>query len=56
MLERITESVNVDAMQFGSMPGRRTTVVLIAVRMQEEYRDEQKKSCRCFLDIENAFD
>ena len=41
---RIRESVNIDSMQFGFMPGRRTTDALFVVRrMQEEYRDKKKK-------------
>ena len=44
-------------MQFGSMPGRKTTDVLFVVqKMQEEYRDKKKKLYICFVDIEKAFD
>ena len=44
-------------MQFGFMPGRRTTDALFVVRRkQEEYRDNKKKLYMCFVDIEKAFD
>ena len=44
-------------MQFGFMPGRRTTDALFLVRrMQEEYRDKKKKLYMCFVDIKKAFD
>ena len=44
---RISELVNIDSMQFGFMPERRTKDTLFAVRrMQEEYWD-RKKSCTC---------
>ena len=44
-------------MQFGLMPGRGTTDTLFVVRrMQEEYRDKEKKLYMCFVDIEKAFD
>ena len=46
---RIQESVNIDSMQFGFMPGRRMTDTLFVVRrMQKEYSDK-KKSCTCVL-------
>ena len=67
---RIQELVNIDSMQFGFMPGRRTTDALFVVRrMQEKYRDKKKKlycfvdierrkkkKLCCFVDIERAFD
>ena len=54
---RIRESVNIDSMQFGFMPGRGTTDALFVVRrMQEEYRDKKKKLYMCFVDIEKTFD
>ena len=58
VLERkIRESVNIDSMQFGFMPGRETTDALFVVRiMQEKYRDKKKKLYMCFMDIEKAFD
>ena len=57
VLERIRESVNIDSMQFGFMPGRETTDALFVVRrMQEKYRDKKKKLYMCFVDIEKTFD
>ena len=53
---RIRELVNFDSMQFGFMPGRGTTdALLVARRMQEEYRDKKKKLYMYFVDIEKAF-
>ena len=43
-------------MQFGFMPGRRTTEALFVMRrMQEEYTDK-KKLYMCFVDIDKTFD
>ena len=54
--KRIRALVEVDNMQFGFMPGRRTTDALFIVkRMQEEY-GEDKKLYICFMDLEKAFD
>ena len=38
------------------MPGRTTDALFVVRRMQEEYRDKNKKLCVCFVDIEKAFD
>ena len=55
--KKIQKLVNVDAMQFGFMPGRGTTDALFVVHgMQEEYRNKKKKLYMCFVDIEKAFD
>ena len=44
-------------MQFGFIPGRRTTDALYIVRrMQEEYRGKGRKLYVCLVDIEKAFD
>ena len=44
-------------MQFVFMPGRWTTDALFVVRRrQEEYRDEERKLCMCFVNVEKAFD
>ena len=44
-------------MQFGFMPGRGTTDTLFIVRrMQEKYKEKEKKLYRSFVDIEKAFD
>ena len=43
MLKRIRELVNIDATQFGIMPGRGTTDALFEVRrMQEEHKNKNK--------------
>ena len=57
-LERkIRELVNIDVMLFRFTPGRGTTDTLLAVRrMQEEYKDKERKLCMYFVDIEKAFD
>ena len=49
--------MEVDDIQFGFMPGRGTTDALFIVRrMQEEYREKNKKLyIRCLVDLEKAF-
>ena len=39
---RIREFVMIDEMQFGFMPGKRTTQALFILRMQEEFRGREK--------------
>ena len=57
IVERIRESVNIDSMQFGFMPGNGMTGALLAAqRMQSEYMDKKKKLYMYFVDIEKAFD
>ena len=54
---RIRKVVKVDEMQFGFMPGKGTTDALFILRrLQEEYRDKEKKLYMCFVDLEKAFD
>ena len=54
---RTRQLVNIDAMQFGFMPGRGTADALFVVRrIQEEYRDKKIKLYVCFVDIKKAFD
>ena len=49
--------VQVDNMQFGFMPGRGTTNThFILRRIQEEYREKDKKLYMCFVDLEKPFD
>ena len=39
------------------MPGRESIDILFKVRrMQEEYRENNKKLYMCFMDLEKAFD
>jgi hypothetical protein len=55
--KRIRKLVNVDEMQFGFMPGKGTTdAIFILRRLQEEYRDKERKLYICFVDLEKAFD
>ena len=55
--KRIRALVEMDDLQFGFMPGRRTTNALIIVkRMQDEYMEKDKKLYACFMDLEKAFD
>ena len=62
VVERVLEKrlhiiVNVDEIQFGSMPdGGTIDVVLILRRLQEEYNAKEKKLYMCFVDLEKAFD
>ena len=44
-LEKIRELVNVETTQFDFVPGRGTTDVLFALRMQEEYKHKEKIAC-----------
>ncbi len=54
---RIRKKVKIDEMQFGFMPGRRTTDVLfIARQLQEKYMEKRKKLFLGFVDLEKAFD
>ena len=47
---RIRELINIEAMQFGFMPGKRTTDELLAVRrMKVEYIGLKTKSCICVV-------
>ena len=49
--------VVVDDMQFGFMPGSgKTDTLFIARRMQEEYREKDKKLYMCFVGLEKTFD
>ena len=55
--KRIRKMVKIDEMQFGFMPGRGTIdAVFILRRVQEEFRDKNKKLYMCFVDLEKAFD
>ena len=58
VLERIIrETVDVNEMQCGFMPGKGTFDALFMVRMlQEKYDRKKKKLYMCFVDLEKAFD
>ena len=48
--------MKLDNTQFGFMPGRGTADALFIVRrMQEEYREKDKKLYMCFVDLEKVF-
>ena len=53
---RIRTLVNLNEMQFGFMPGKRTIDAIFIVRMQEEYQKKDKKLYMCFVDMEKSFD
>ena len=54
---RIRETVKIDAMQFGFMPGKGTTDAIFTVwQMQEKYRCNGKKLYFAFVDLGKAFD
>ena len=54
---RVRSIIEVDEMQCGFMPGKGTTdAIFILRRIQEEYRDKEKKLFLCFVDLEKAFD
>ena len=55
--KRIRVLLVLDNMQFGFMPGIGTTNALFIVRrMQEEYREKDKKLYMCLVDLKKAFD
>ena len=55
--KRIRALVHLDEMQLGFMPGKGTTDALFLLRrVQEEYREKEKKLYMCFVDMEKAFD
>ena len=54
---RIRTLVNLNEIQFGFMPGKRTVdAIFIVRRMQEEYQKKDKKLYMCFVDMEKALD
>ena len=54
---RIRETVDVNEIQCGFMPGKGTIDALFMVRMlQEKYDRKKKKLYMCFVDLEKAFD
>ena len=53
----IRDSIFIDNMQFGFMPGRGTTDAIFIVRqLQEKYLAKNKKLYFAFVDLEKAFD
>ena len=54
---RIREQVNIDAMQFGFMPGKGTTdAIFIARQVQEKHLSKKKDLYFAFVDLEKAFE
>ena len=57
MEKRLRQMVTIDKIQLGFIPGKKTIdAVFILRRLQEEYRDKEKKLYMCFVDLEKAFD
>ena len=62
IVERVLENrirglVTIDDTQFGFMPEKDTTYAsFIFRRMQEEFREREKKLYMCFVTLEKAFD
>ena len=55
--KRLRDTVKVDRMQFGFMPGKGTLdAIFIAKRMQENFIGKNKKLFMCFVDLEKTFD
>ena len=53
----IRDRVDIDAMQFGFMPGRGTTDAIFILRqLQEKYLAKQKVLYFALVDLEKAFD
>ena len=54
---RIRRQVNIDAIQFGFMPGKGTIDAIFILRqMQEKHRDKKRNLYLAFIDLEKAFD
>ena len=54
---RILALINLNKMQFGFMPGKRTAdAVFVVRRMQEKYQNKDKKLYMYFVNMEIAFD
>ena len=54
---RIRQQVNIDAMQFGFMPGKGTMdAIFIARQVQEKHLAKRKDLYLAFVDLEKAFD
>ena len=54
---RLREVVDIDKMQYGFMPGRRTVdAVFVLRRLTEKFRAKNKKLFFVFVDLEKAFD
>ena len=55
--ERIRCQVSIDNMQFGFMPGKRTTDAIFIMRqVQEKHQAKRKELYYAFVDLEKAFD
>ena len=52
----ICEMVNIDEMQFGSVPSIGTTDAIFIVRQLQKYIAAKKPLCFVFVDLEKAFD
>ena len=52
---RIRALVDFDEAKFGFMPGRRTDALFLVRRLPEEHREKDKRLCKCFVDLEKAF-
>ena len=54
---RLRSTVQIDEMQFGFRPGRRTTDAIFVMRqLQEKYMEKKKDLWMAFVDLEKAFD
>ncbi len=54
--DHIRAMVNIDAMQFGFMPGRGTKeAIFITRKIQEKYLPHKKPLCFAFVDLKNTF-
>ena len=55
--QNIRELVDIDAMQFGFIPGKGAMdAIFIARQLQERYLEEKKKLSFASVDLEKAFD
>ena len=55
--EENTNTINLNGIKSGFMPGKGTVnAIFIVRRMQEEYQKKDKKLYMCFVDMEKGFD
>ena len=55
--KKIRCQVSIDNMQFGLMPGKRTTDAIFIMRQVQEKHKAKKKKLYCdFVNVEKAFD
>ena len=54
--QEIRRVVDIDAKQFGFVPGRGTIGAMFIAQLQEKYMEKKKQLYFAFVDLEKAFD